>query len=325
MQIGASLIIEMYRSLQRTRVLEDQIYYLYHSQNPEKPLIIGKGYLSTGQEAISVGSAFSLQQEDWVAPSHRDMALHLVRGVSPKEIFAQYFNRESGMTHGRDSNIHFSYEKKNILGFVSHMGANLPVANGLAWAARYKNEKTIVMALFGDGASSQGCVHEAMNYAAVFKLPVVFVLNNNGWAISTPVREQTALENLADRAKAYGFEGKVCDGNDVVAVYETVKPAVDKAREGGGPTLIECKSFRAAGHGSHDPANYIPQEEKDFWKKKDPILVMRKRLEEMKLWDEKKEKILQEELKKEMNEAISWAASQPLPKAEDLLKGVYTS
>lgn len=317
-------MIEMYRSLQRTRVLEEQIYYLYHSQNPEKPLIIGKGYLSTGQEAISVGCTYALEEKDWVAPSHRDMALHLIRGISPKEIFAQYFNRASGMTRGRDSNIHFSYEKKNIIGFVSHMGANLPVANGLAWAARYKNEKSIVMTLFGDGASSQGCVHEAMNYAAVFKLPIVFVLNNNGWAISTPLREQTILQNLAERAKAYGFEGFVCDGNDAIAVYETVKPAVDKAREGGGPTLIECKSFRAAGHGTHDPSNYIPQKEKDEWKKRDPLLVMRKHLEERKLWDEGKEKILIEELKKEMNEATSWAASQALPKAEDLLDGVYS-
>jgi len=322
--LEASLMLEMYQSLHRTRALEDQIYYLYHSQNPQNPLIIGKGYLSTGQEAISVGAAYALEKEDWVAPSHRDMGLHLVRGVSPKEIFAQYFNRATGMTRGRDSNVHFSYEKKNILGFVSHMGANLPVANGLAWAARYQNERTIAMALFGDGASSQGCVHEAMNYAAVFKLPVVFVLNNNGWAISTPTREQTILKDLAERAKAYGFEGKVCDGNDVVAVYEAVKPAVDKAREGGGPTLIECKSFRAAGHGSHDPANYIPQAEKDSWAKRDPLLVMRQRLEEMKLWDEAKEKALQEALKKEMNEATAWAASQPLPQAEDLLKGVYS-
>lgn len=324
MKLGASLMIEMYRSLQRTRALENQIYYLYHSQNPEKPLIIGKGYLSTGQEAISVACAYTLEKDDWVAPSHRDMGLFLVRGVPVKEIFAQYFNRSTGMTRGRDSNVHFGYQKKNIPGFVSHMGANVPVANGLAWASKYRNEKSIVMTLFGDGASSQGCVHEAMNYAAVFKLPVVMVLNNNRYAISTPVKEQTALENLADRAKAYGFEGKVCDGNDVVAVYETVKPAVDKAREGGGPTLIECKSFRAAGHGTHDPANYIPQEEKDFWKKKDPIERMRNRLEELKLWDEKKENELHEELKKEMNEATAWAASQPMPEAEELLEGVYS-
>lgn len=322
--LDASLMLEMYKSLQRTRALEDQVYYLYHSQNPEKPLIIGKGYLSTGQEAVSVGAAYALDEKDWVAPSHRDMGLHLVRGVNPKEIFAQYFNRASGMTHGRDSNIHFSYEKKNILGFVSHMGANLPVANGLAYAARYKNEKSIAMALFGDGASSQGCVHEAMNYAGVFKLPVVYVLNNNRWAISTPVHEQTAIEDLAERAKSYGFEGKVCDGNDVTAVYEAVKYAVDKAREGGGPTLVECKSFRASGHGSHDPANYIPQAEKEAWAKKDPLLMMRQKLEQINLWDETKEKALKEELKKEMNDATAWAAAQALPLAEDLLKGVYS-
>ncbi len=324
MELPVSLQLEMYRALHRTRGLEDQVAYLYHNQNPQKPLIVGKGYLSTGQEAVSVGAGFTLNPEDWVAPSHRDMGLYLLRGITPKEIFAQYFCRATGPTWGRDGNVHMGFAEKKLLGFVSQMGAALPVANGLAMAARYLGESSIVLVHFGDGASSQGCVHEAMNYAAVFKLPVVFVCNNNRWAISTPVHQQMAIENLADRAKGYGFEGVVADGNDVVAVYQAIKPAVDKARSGGGPTLIECKSMRMSGHGTHDPANYIPQEEKDFWKQKDPIIRMRERLEKLGVWDEAKEKVLKDEIHKELQEAIVWASAQPLPKAEELLNGVFS-
>jgi TPP-dependent pyruvate/acetoin dehydrogenase alpha subunit len=325
MNLEPDLLLKMYRTLHRARGLEDQVYYLYHNQNPERPLIIGKGYLSTGQEAISVGAAYAIKPEDWVAPSHRDMGLHLARGMTPRELFAQYFCRATGPTRGRDGNVHFGCTEKNILGFVSHMGASLPVANGLAWVSQYRAESSVVLAFYGDGASSQGCVHEAMNYAAVFKLPVIFICNNNRWAISTPVKQQMAIENLADRARGYGFEGFVVDGNDPVAVYESVKFAVDKARKGEGPSLIECKTMRMAGHGTHDPSNYIPQEEKDFWRKRDPLLVMRKHLEELNLWDEAKEKALKEEVNREMTEAITWAAGQPVPRAEELLEGVFST
>lgn len=323
MTLETSLLLEMYRTLYRTRALEDQIYYLYHNQNPEKPLMIGKGYLSTGQEAISIGSCFAVDSEDWIAPSHRDMGIYLARGVKPQEIFAQYFCRAIGPTRGRDGNVHLGFASKKLLGFVSHMGASLPVANGLAAAAVYRNEPRVVLTFFGDGASSQGCVHEAMNYAAVFNLPVIFICNNNRWAISTPVSKQTKLKNLADRAIAYGFEGLVIDGNDPVVVYQTVKETVEKTRVKKGPTLIECKTMRMAGHGTHDPAT-IPAEEKDYWYKHDPLLVMRKHLEDRKIWDDQKEESLKKEVQGEMTEAIAWAAKQPLPKPEELLEGVYT-
>jgi len=320
----AALLLAMYRTLHRTRALEDQVYYIYHNQNPDRPLIIGKGYLSTGQEAISVGAAFALRPDDWAAPSHRDMGLHLARGMDPKAIFAQYFCRTPGLTRGRDGNVHFGSTEKNNLGFVSHMGASLPVANGLAWAARYLGESTVVAAFYGDGASSQGCVHEAMNYAAVFKLPVVFICNNNRWAISTPLRQQAAVEDLSLRAAGYGFEGVIVDGNDAVAVYDTVGERVEKARGGGGPSLVECKTLRMSGHGTHDPAQYIPREEKEVWRKRDPLIVMRRRLEDSKLWDEEKEKALKKEVIREMQEAVAWASAQPMPRAEELLEGVYS-
>ncbi len=324
MTLQPSILLDLYQALKRTRALEDQIYYLYHHQNPEKPLIIGKGYLSTGQEAVSVGAAYGLRAEDWAAPSHRDMGLHLVRGITYKEIFAQYFCRTTGLTRGRDSNVHFGSTDRKIVGFVSHMGAALPIANGLAWASKYKKENYAVVTMFGDGASSQGCVHEAMNYAAVFKLPVVFVCNFNHWAISTSVKDQIAVENLSSRAAGYGFEGVTIDGNNVMKVYETVNAALEKARNGGGPTLVECKTFRMGGHGTHDPSPYIPQEQKDAWKEKDPILFMKNYLEEQKLWDEEKEKELNTKIDQELHEAIRWAAAQPVPEAGSVLDGVFT-
>src|SRR5262245_35067494 len=195
--LDPQLLLKMYSYLLLTRTLENKVAYICHSQNTNNPLVIGKGYLSTGQEAISVGAALVLQEGDWLAPSHRDMGALLVRGLTPRDIFAQYFCRLTSPTRGRDGNVHIGDTSKKILGFVSHMGSIAVVANGVAAAMKYRGETGIVLSCFGDGASSQGVVHEAMNYAAVFKLPVIFLINNNRYAISTPLHEQAAVEHLA--------------------------------------------------------------------------------------------------------------------------------
>lgn len=266
--------LELYRYLRLTRTLEDWIYTICANQNPKTPLIIGKGYLSTGQEAVSVGAAYALEKKDWIAQSHRDFGGLLVRGVTPEELLAQYFSKADSLTRGRDANVHLGDTKRHILGFISHMGAMMPVANGVAWAAKYRDDNAVTLAFFGDGASSQGVVHEAMNYAAVFKLAVVFICNNNRWAISTPLHEQMIIENVADRAAGYGMPGAVCDGNNVLEVYSAVKKAVDCARQGQGPSLVECKTMRMAGHGTHDRAKYVPDAELEEWRKKDPLATM---------------------------------------------------
>ena len=173
---------------------------------------------------------------------------------------------------------------------------------------------------FGDGASSQGVVHEALNYAAVFKLPVVFVLNNKRRAISTPIREQAAVEDLAIRAAGYGMPGVTVDGNDVLAVYAAVKEAVDRARAGQGPSLIECKTMRMSGHGTHDPATYIPKEELEKWKKEDPILRFREYLTTKGCLPEPEQKKIEERIEREIEEAVEYARTQPMPEPEDLLK-----
>jgi pyruvate dehydrogenase E1 component alpha subunit len=313
-------LLEMYYYLLLTRTVENKIAYICHSQNPQQPLIIGKGYLSTGQEAISVGAAMTLEEGDWLAPTHRDMGAHLVRGITLKQIFSQYFCRLTSPTQGRDGNVHFGDVSKRILGFVSHMGSLTPVANGVAWAMKYRGERNVVLSPFGDGASSQGVVHEALNYAAVFKLPVVFIINNNRYAISTPLHEQAAIENLALRAAGYGMPGKTIDGNRVVDVYLAVKEAVERARRGEGPSLIECKTMRMAGHGTHDPATYVPKEEIGSWKKRDPIVWFRKYLEEKGLISEEEEHQVEERIEREIEEAVEWARTQPMPQPEDLLR-----
>ena len=309
---------EAYYYLLLTRTLENKIAYICQSQNPQQPLIIGKGYLSTGQEAISVGAAMALEDGDWLAPSHRDMGAHLVRGITLKQVFAQYFCRASSPTSGRDGNVHFGDVSKHILSFVSHMGSWTAAANGVAAALVYRGQKNVILTFFGDGASSQGIVHESLNYAAVFKLPVVFVINNNQFAISTPLHEQAAIENLALRAAGYGMPGKTVDGNSVLDVYKAAKQAVDRARGGEGPSLIECKTLRMAGHGTHDPATYVSKDMIETWKKKDPIVSLRKYLEEKKILDEGEKRRIEERIEREIEEAVEWARTQPLPQPEDL-------
>lgn len=323
MSLSKSQLLELYYYLRLTRALEDRIYYICTNQNPKKPLIIGKGYLSTGQEATSVGAAYTLEKRDWVAQSHRDFGSLLVRGLSVEELLSQYFSKADSPTRGRDANVHLGDTKKHILGFISHMGAMLPAANGIAYAAKYRKDPAVVLAFFGDGASSQGVVHEAMNYASVFKLAVVFICNNNRWAISTPVKEQFAIENVADRAGAYGMPGMVCDGNNVVDVYETVKSAVDRARNGEGPSLIECKTMRMTGHGTHDMAKYVPDEEINFWKKRDPIDNFENYLKEKKYADVSYFKKTAGEVKKIVEKATEKVRDKPEPVVEGLLEDVY--
>lgn len=315
--------LEIYYYLRLTRALEDWIFYICANQNPKTPLIIGKGYLSTGQEAVSIGAAYGLEKNDWLAQSHRDFGALLVHGLTIDDLLSQYFSKRDSLTKGRDSNVHLGNTKKHILGFISHMGAMTGAANGVAWGAKYRGDSSVVLAFFGDGASSQGVVHEAMNYASVFKLGVVFICNNNQLAISTPLHEQFAIKNIGERASAYGMPGKVCDGNNVTQVYETIKPAIDRARKGEGPSFIECKTMRMAGHGTHDRAKYISDEEYDIWKKKDPIATFEKILKEKGYADEAYFKKIADQTKKEVEEATERVKQKPGPTPEKELEDVY--
>lgn len=303
--------LEMYYYLRLTRTFEDWIFYICHNQDQKNPMVIGKGYLSTGQEGISVGASYALDKGDWLAPSHRDVGAHFVRGMSLKLLLLQYMGRQGSPTKGRDGNIHLGLKEYKILSFISHMGALCVAANGVAFAMQYCGEKNAVLCFFGDGAAQQGVVHEALNYAAVQKLPVVFVINNNRWAISTPIGMQTAVNNLADRGVGYGLPSTICEGNNVFEVHDVVAKALVRAKNGGGASLIECKSMRMSGHGTYDMAKYVPKEEFESWQKKDPILWAETILKAEGLADDDYFKTIGKKIKKELDDTIAEAVQAP--------------
>jgi TPP-dependent pyruvate/acetoin dehydrogenase alpha subunit len=251
--------------------------------------------------------------------------VHITRGVEPWRIFANYMGRVDGPAQGRDGNVHMADHRLGLIAMVSHLPAMLPVAVGCALAFRIREEKRVAVAWFGEGASARGDTHEGMNFAGVRQLPVVFICDNNQWAYSTPTHLEYAVEHLAERAQAYGFEGVVVDGTDVLAVYREAKRAIEKARDGGGPTLIECLTLRMEGHAVHDDAFYVPKELFERWAEHDPIERFRRWLHEnAELTDEEEDEI-KVAVKKQLNDALERAEASPLPDPATLLDGVYAT
>src|ERR1044072_574522 len=259
-------LLAIYRSMLITRGIEERGHILY-----KQGKIPGSFYTGRGNEGASVAIATAMGPDDVGTPLHRDMGVHVTRGVEPWRIFAQYMGRADGPTKGRDGNVHMADSKLGLLAMVSHLPAMLPVAVGCALAFRLREEPRVAGGRVGEGASARGDAHEAMNLAGVRKLPVVFICDNNQWAYSTPTYLEYATEHVADRAEAYGFEGVVVDGTDVLAVYRETKRAIEKARRGGGPTLIECLTLRMEGHAVHDDAFYVPNERFEERGKRDPV------------------------------------------------------
>jgi len=251
------------------------------------------------------------------------MGVHITRGVDPWRIFANYMGRADGPAKGRDGNVHMADIHLGLVAMVSHLPAMMPVAVGCALAFRIKEEKRVAVTWFGEGASARGDAHESMNFAGVRQLPVVFICDNNGWAYSTPAHLEYAVEHLADRAAAYGFEGVVVDGCDVLTVYREAHAAIEKARAGGGPTLLELVTLRMEGHAVHDDAFYVPREMLEHWKERDPIERHRRWLKESGVLGEAVDDEITVEVKKLLNEAMKRAEESPLPDAADLDTGVY--
>src|SRR5579872_5083759 len=266
------------------REVEDRIERKLYRQGK----IVGGVYVGRGQEAIPVGSALLAEPEDVLFPSHRDMAIFLIRGVHPRHIFAQYMGRVGGLTRGKDGNMHMGDMRLNIVSIISAMAASVPVAAGAALALKYKGTRNVALCYFGDGATSRGDWHEGLNFAAVQKLPVVYICNNNQYAYSTPLDKQMAVANVADRGPAYGIPSEIVDGNDVFAVHQAAQRAIEHARSGKGPYLVECKTFRMTGHSANDAADYVPKDLWDEWGKLDPIVRLETRMLE-KGWTTQKE------------------------------------
>ena len=311
--------LDLYYYMRLNRAVEDMMVKLFRQNK-----IVGGLYSSLGQEAISVGTAYALEKKDWLAPMIRNIGAQLVKGVPPRDIFMQHMAKYDSPTKGKDGTSHFGdLDNLHIVSPISMLGDLIPVMTGVAMAGRYLGQKIVAMTWIGDGGSSTGVFHEGLNFAAAQKAPFVLILENNLWAYSTPVRKQVPLENLADRAKAYGIESYIVDGNDVVAVYSTAKEAVERARAGEGPILIEAKTFRRLGHAQHDPAEYVPKEMRAYWEARDPISLYEKFLSIEKLLDSRNKQEIEEKINTLLIKDREFAENSPMPPPELAETGVY--
>jgi TPP-dependent pyruvate/acetoin dehydrogenase alpha subunit len=311
--------LELYYFMQLNRQLEERLVRLFRQNK-----IVGGVYSSLGQEAVSVGTSYALEPRDWLAPMIRNIGTLLVKGFKPRDIFTQHMAKYTSPTQGKDGTSHFGDLKvRHVVSPISMLGDLIPVMTGVAMAGRYLGQNIVAMTWIGDGGSSTGAFHEGLNLAATQRAPLVLVLENNQWAYSTPVSRQVPLRDLAERAKAYGIASKIVDGNDVIAVYETTKAAVDDCRAGNGPVLIEVKTMRMKGHAQHDPAEYVPKAMFDYWKAQDPIARYEAYLTEHKLWDAKKKSEIDARIERELEADQKFAEESPMPPPELAREGVY--
>ncbi len=319
MEFSKDLLERAHYWMRFTRAFDDRLDFLF-----KQGKIVGGLFSQRGHEAISVGAALALGKDDVIAPLHRDLGAYFVRGMSANRLMSQFFGRATGPSRGRDVNMHGNGDLSlGIIGFVSHLPQAMPVAVGAAHAFKLKREPRVATNFFGDGASSEGLTHEAMNWASVFQVPMIFILENNQYAYSTPLKKQMRVENLADRAVGYAMPSIVIDGNDFFQVYETVSQAVEHARKRGGPALIECKTMRMRGHAIHDNMSYVPKELLAEWELRDPLLKFETRLREMGLLDAEKQRELLARVEGEIDGAQAFAENAPLPDPKRLTEGVY--
>lgn len=311
-------LLDLYRYMVLTREVDSRIRTLYLQGK-----ITGGVYSQVGHEAISVGTAYALAPGDVLAPMHRDLGAHLVRGMDIPRTLAQIMARAAGYTGGKDNALHMGDLDLRILSQISHLGASIPVAAGAALGAKQRGEDAVAMTYVGDGAINTGDFHEGLNFAAALRLPFVLIIENNQFAYSTPLDKQVAIPELARRAVGYGVPGVRVDGNDVLAVYQAAREAVDRARRGDGPTLIEAVTMRMRGHSENDNASYVPREMLAEWAQKDPIERFERWLIERGIIDDDTRDRIRAEIKQEVAEAAEWADAQPFPEPEQAFQGVY--
>ncbi|HEX8181435.1 MAG TPA: thiamine pyrophosphate-dependent dehydrogenase E1 component subunit alpha [Pyrinomonadaceae bacterium] len=311
-------MLELYRHLLLTRLVEERLVNLYRQTK-----VVGGVFRSLGQEATAVGSAYALAPQDFIAPLIRDLGAVLVKGIRPRDIFAQYMAKAWGPSGGRDLNIHFGDLKKGFIGPISHLGDMIPVMTGIALAGRMQHKDIVALAYIGDGGMSTGAFHEGLNFAAVQRLPVIVIAEYNHYAYSTPTRLQTAVEHLADKAAGYGIPGHIVDGNDIIACYEVTKQAAEFARGGGGAVLIEAKTYRRKGHAEHDDQRYLPPGEIEFWEKRDPVTRYERHLLAQGLATQAQLDEIGADVRREIDEDVAWAESSPMPDAEQAAYNVF--
>jgi pyruvate dehydrogenase E1 component alpha subunit len=310
--------IFLYEMLVRIRRFEERVYYLFLEGS-----MPGTIHLYLGQEAVAVGLCANLRTDDYVTSTHRAHGHALAKGVSPRALMAELFGKATGCCGGKGGSMHVGDMRVGMVPSIAVVGAGIPIAAGLALAAKLRKTGQVSVCFFGDGAANEGTFHEGINLAAIWDLPVVFVCENNLYGASTHITKVMKIANVADRAVAYGIPGIVADGNDVVAVSEAAAQAVDRARNGGGPTLLECKTYRQSGHSRSDPGNYRSKEEVAFWKERDPLMIQRRRLLGQRLLDEAGLAALEARVEQEIEAAVAFARSSPEPRGEQVLRHVY--
>jgi 2-oxoisovalerate dehydrogenase E1 component len=301
----------MARALYLPRIIETRMLSLLRQGR------LSKWFSGIGQEAIAVGVTFALERDDWILPLHRNLGVFTTRGLDLDRLFRQLFGKADGYTRGRDRTFHFGSLADHIVGMISHLGAMLPVADGLALAAQLRGERRVVAVFSGDGGTSEGDFHEALNLAAVWRLPVLFVVENNAWALSTPTHEQFAITDLATRAEGYGMPGVVADGNDVFAVVATVREAAVRARRGDGPTLLEFKTFRMRGHEEASGTDYVPADMFDEWAERDPIARFDAVLDEIGVFPAEERSTLRSDLAAEVSNRATAALATDDPRSTE--------
>jgi TPP-dependent pyruvate/acetoin dehydrogenase alpha subunit len=310
-----SVQLEMYTYLRLTRSIDEKSHQL-HQQGK----VVGGLFSNLGQEAISVGSAFALEKGDYVAAMTRNIGTVLVRGHSARDILTQYLARATSPTGGKDNSQHFGdVERTGVVGYISMLGDMVPVMAGMALGSRLKGEKRVAMTYVGDGGSSTGDFYEGLNFAAVQRLALVVIIENNQYAYSTPTAKQSLLKNLSEKSKAFGIPGYTGDGNDVFEVYRMTKKCVEDARAGGGAQLLEFRTFRMRGHAPHDNQAYVPKELIEEWKRKDPI----DRCEQaMGITAAEREEVGRK-VRATIDDAAEYAEKSPLPDGAEAVKGIF--
>lgn len=303
-------LARLYRALLLPRLIEHKMLALLRRGD------LSKWFSGIGQEAVSVGIVAALRDDDWILPAHRNLGVFCGRQLDLARLFRQLLGRDGGYTRGRDRTFHFGSLDHHVVGMISHVGAMLPVATGLALAAQLRDEDRVAVALVGDGATSEGDVHEAMNLASVWRLPVIFVVENNHWGLSTPPAEQYACSALVDRAVGYGMPGERLDGNDVLLVRDAVRRSAAYGRAGHGPTLLECVTYRMRGHEEASGTDYVPPQELSFWAERDPVARVEEELDDRGWLDAAARDQLRADLQAEIDKLVAEALDTPLPSSD---------
>jgi len=318
--IDKETLVYMYRKILEIRMFEEKVWDLFG-----RNLIPGTLHLYLGEEATAVGVCANLNAEDYVTSTHRGHGHCIAKGADLNKMMAEILGKKTGYCKGKGGSMHVADATVGILGATAVVGSNIPIAVGAGLSCKLRKTKQVVACFFGDGASNQGTFHEGLNMAAIWKLPVVFVCENNVYAMGTRISHVTAIEDIATRAVGYGMPGVVVDGNDVVAVYKAAKQAVERARNDEGPTLIECKTYRHKGHSRFDPAKYRPPEEVEEWMRRDPVPRYRKKLVQEGILTEQEADEIDREVTEAAEESAKFALESPDPAPEEALEDVFVN